>query len=238
MSMRAWGPAGLLATVLLALAVSGCGGGGGGEEGELQVSEIVRRTTEATAAVKSFHFRIEVEHSPPNRPGLTLTFADGDLVVPDKLRAKVAGTLSGFSLRSELVFAGGQHFLKDPLSGKWLKLDVKTNPVPFFDPSIGVLPVITGAKELVRKGSQSVGGVACYRLEGVVRARDVTPILGNKPTRRRVGLELWVGKEDLVVRRIRLLGRISDYEPRSIVRTVEISRLDEPVSIEPQAGAR
>jgi hypothetical protein len=66
----------------------------------------------------------------------------------------------------------------------------------------------------------------------------VTPILGNEPTGRLVDLELWIGKEDSILRRLRLSGPISDDEADDIVRTVEISQFDEPFAIEPPADAR
>jgi len=235
--MRARSGAGLVVAVAVALA--GCGGGGdGGKEGAPPAATIVRSTAAATAAVRSFHFGFEIDNAPPNRPGLNLTFADGDIVVPDRLRARVAGTLSGLSIRSELIFVGDQHYLKDPISGRWRKLDAETSPIAFFDPAKGVLTVIRGARDVELVGSETVGGVDTYHVEGVVEARDVTPILGNEPSGRLVDLELWMGKEDSILRRLRLSGPISDDEADDIVRTVDVSQFDEAFQIEPPADAR
>ena len=227
----------LLVSAGLVIAVSaGCGGGGGGGR-EPSVEEIVRRTAERTAALESFHFRFEIENAPAGKAGLNLTFADGDLVVPNQLRAKVAGTFSGIPLRSELIFFRDQHYLKDPLTGRWRKLDAKTGPVAFFDPAKGVLSVIESAVQLERTGSGRVGGDDTYRLRGFVRDGAVTPILNNKPRGRLVPLELWVGQDDFVIRRIRLKGPIAADESEDIVRTVEVSQFDRPFTIEPPAGA-
>lgn len=230
---------GLLAglAVALALGAGGCGGGGGERAPEPTASEIVRQTIEQTGAQKSFHFQFEIENAPPDRPGLNLTFADGDLVVPDQLHARVAGTLSGISLRSELIFFHDQHYLKDPLTGDWRTLDAETSPIAFFDPARGVLAVVKGAQQLVKSGSEKVDGTDAYRLDGVVRARAITPILGNPPTDLLVDLVLWVGKDDFLLRRIRLLGPVAKDESAEIVRTVEVSRFGEPFTIEPPASA-
>jgi hypothetical protein len=234
--MRARAGGGLVIAAVLTLAA--CGGGGGGDESAPAAAALIRSTADATAGVRSFHFGFEIDNAPPNRPGLNLTFATGDIAVPDKLRAEVAGTLSGISIRSELIFVGDQHYLKDPISGRWRTLDAETSPIAFFDPAKGVLSVIRGARDVELAGSETVGGVDTYRLEGVVEARDVTPILGNEPTGRLVDLELWIGKEDSILRRLRLSGPISDDEADDIVRTVEISQFDEPFAIEPPADAR
>jgi hypothetical protein len=223
--------AGLVAVAL----VTGCGGGT--KTQQLSVAQIVAKTTANTAQVKSFHFVLKVEHPGPSTSGLSLAYANGDVVVPDKLKADIAGTLSGVSLKSALVINGPSAFIKDPFSGKWQRVDVKTSPVAFFDPAKGVLAVIKSSIRVRLAGSATVGGVDCYSLEGKVPARALTAILGNAPSDRLADVELLVGKDDLVLRRIRLTSPIAASEPASIARQVDISKLDEKISIEaPHAG--
>jgi hypothetical protein len=93
--------------------------------------------------------------------------------------------------------------------------------------------VIKSATGITRTGSEKVGGVVSYRLEGKVPVSGVTALLGNPPSGRLVDVELWVGKDDLVLRRIRLEGPVTRGEAASIRRTVTISNLDETVKVEP-----
>ena len=223
--------ASLIAVALLA----GCGGGK--KARQLSVAQIVGQTTAKTAEVKSFHFVLKVEHPAPSTSGLSLTYANGDVIVPDKLRAEVAGTLSGVSLKSSLVIIGATAFAKDPFSGRWQKVDVKTSPVGFLDPAKGVLAVIKGSIRLALTGSATVDGVDCYVLRGKVPARALTAILGNPPSGRLANVALDIGKSDSLLRGIRLSGPIAASEPTNIAREVDVSRFDEKVSIEaPQAA--
>src|SRR5437867_3365172 len=105
--MESHPPCAVLVVAALALTLVGCGGGK--QASELSAKDVLSRTIEKTAAVKSFHFVFSVENSPEGKPGLNLTSARGDLVVPNELDADVAGTLSGFPLKSELVFIRGTH---------------------------------------------------------------------------------------------------------------------------------
>ena len=50
-----------------------------------------------TSAVKTFHLVIDIEHVPPPKSGLGITFVDGDVIVPDRLSGKVGGTFVGIS---------------------------------------------------------------------------------------------------------------------------------------------
>ena len=44
-------------------------------------------------------------------------------------------------------------------------------------------------------------------------------------------MELWIGKDDMLLRRLRLTGPISPDEDAAAVRTVELSEFDEAVQI-------
>lgn len=224
-----------LASLVAVALVAGCGGGK--KARQLSVSQIVAKAAANTAQVKSFHFTLKVEHPAPSTSGLSLTYADGDVVVPDRLKANVAGTLSGVPLKSTLVFIGPTAFIKNPFGGSWQKVPVRTSPVAFFDPAKGVLAVIKGSIRLKLAGSATVDGVDAYDLEGQVPASALTAILGNPPSDRLANVELLVGKDDLLLRRIQLSSRIAPAEPGNIVRRVDVSRFDEKISIEaPQAG--
>jgi len=211
--------------------LAGCGGGGEKEQ-ELSVEEIVPKTRETTSALRSFHFVFNAENAPAAAAGLSLTFAEGDLVVPDRLRADIAGGLSGVQLTSELVIVGEEDFLKDPFRGDWRSFEVGTSPVDFFDPAQGVLAIIEEAQELEQVGFEEVAGADSFHLRGKVTASAITPILGNPPSEKLVAVDLWIGREDFLLRRIRLEGSVYEEDPDDVVRTVELSAFDEPVTIE------
>ena len=218
-------PRAAAALLLLALA-AGCGGSSGPSAQEL-VSESVAKTS----AVKTFHLVIDVEHVPAPSSGLGLTFVDGDVVVPDRLRGRVGGTFLGLSISTELVVVGDEYFLKIPFTGKWRTIDVATLPSAFFDPGQGILAVIEGATDLRRDGSEEVGGVPCYRLAAKVQSDALTPLLNTAAGTELLPIELWIGKDDKLLRRLRLSGPISPDEGEDAVRTVELSAFDEPVQI-------
>jgi hypothetical protein len=222
---------GLLAAVALAV-LAGCGGSDGPS-----AEELVARSVEATAAVGSFHLVVNVENVPPPSGGLGLTFVDGDIVVPDRMAATVGGTFQGIPLSSELVVIGDDHWLKIPFTERWQKVDVGLTVARLLDPADGVLPVLEGATELERAGSEEVDGVDTYRIEGMVRLADVAPLLGVEEGAELVPVELWIGKDDELLRRLRLSGAIAPGEGSDAVRTVELSGFDEPVEITPPTAS-
>ena len=215
-----------IAGLLLALVVAGCGGGKEAPAPPPRV--IVARDVERMASVRSLHFVFKVEHAPSGEPGLTLTFAEGDLAVPDRLRARINGTFTRTPIQSEIVIIGGRSFLKDPLTKAWRPFAEAPNPGVLVK---GVPAVIRSARGLKNAGSEKVGGTDSYRLSGVVRAAVVAPLVGVAAGWRLVPFTIWVGKQDFRLRRVRLEGPVAENEPASIVRTLEMSKFDEDVTI-------
>jgi LppX_LprAFG lipoprotein len=219
----------LLVIGALLVLLPACGGGGG--SARPSADKLVEQTTTATAKVKSFHFVLDVEHAPINPGGLSIGHADGDVRVPGAMQARVAGTLSGIGLKSALVFVGGQYYLQDPFSGKWRTLDANTNPVKFFNPGKGVLAIIKEARDLTVAGSDKIGGTDCWRLSGKVPIRALTYVLGSPPSGKLVPVTIWLGKDDAVLRKVRLAGPVNKGDGPHVARSLVVSRLNERVDI-------
>jgi hypothetical protein len=218
------------AACLLAVVLLGAGCGGGGSDGR-SAGDILLESADKTSAVKTFHVVVNIENVAVPRSGLGLTFVDGDIVVPDKLQAKIGGTFMGLPVNTELVVLGGKPLLKNPFTGKWVAIDIATTPVVFFDPTAGVIAVIRGATAVTDDGSEEVDGIDSHHLKAKVRSEALKPLLATKGGDELVPIELWIGKDDLLLRRLRVSGPAADGDGEDAVRTVELSAFDEPVTI-------
>jgi lipoprotein LprG len=227
-------PAGL-GVALVALAVAGCGGGDGGAEKD--PATVVRESSAATEQVKSFHFNLDVAKVPSSAKGLQLTGAEGDARVPDAVKAEVSGRFAGFPIATSLVATGGKLWIKNPLSGSWQSVDVGTTPAFLLDPRKGVLGVMRAMTELKDDGSEEVDGASTTRVTGKVEAAKVGPLVAASGGTGSVDVTVWIGKDDAILRRIEVSGAVGRGEPADAVRTVELSRFGEPVTVQAPKGA-
>jgi hypothetical protein len=225
----------LASGVLVAVLAAGCGGGGG--EGGPSPEEIMQESIDATGAVESFHLTFDSKGVPASTSGLQLLGAEGDVAVPDRVRADVSGTFAGAPITTQLVAIGEDVWIKNPLTGAWQRVDVGTTPAFLLDPAEGVLGVMRRVEELSDEGLEEVGGVEMRRLHGKVAAADVAPLVAVSPGEGTVEAALWVGEEDRILRRVEVAGAVGADEPDTALRIIEISRLDEPVEVEPPEGA-
>lgn len=221
---------------LVALTFVLAAGCGGGDEGS-SATELVRQSAERTGEVQSFHFALDVQNVPASGAGLQLTGAEGDVAVPDRASADVTGTFAGVPISTQVIAIGDDVWLKDPLSGDWRAVDVSTTPVALLSPSKGVLAVMGGLTEATDEGSEDVDGTVLVRVSGTASAADVAPLVAVSPSEGDVPVTLWIGEDDLILRRIEVRGAVADGEPEDAVRTVDLSRFDEPVTVEPPEGS-
>jgi hypothetical protein len=218
----------LLALVALLVAV-GCGSD---EEGA-PATELVRQSAESTGDVQSFHFALDVQNVETGGSGLQLTGAEGDVAVPDRASADVTGTFSGVPISTQVIAVGDDVWLK--LFGKWQKVDVSTTPAVLLSPSKGVLAAMSGVTEAVDEGTEDLDGTTVVRVSGTAPAGDVAPLVAVSPSDPdlQVPVTLWIGEDDTILRRIEVRGPVAGGEPDDAVRTVDLSRFDEPVTVEP-----
>lgn len=222
-----------VAAALFVLAAAGCGGEGDGAS----AAQIVSESASATEAVRRFHFTLDVRNVPRSGAGLQLTSAEGDVVVPDRARADVAGTFAGVPITSRLVAIGDDVWLKNPLSGAWESIDVSATPIALLDPSRGVLAVMEGIRGPSDEGTEVLDDVTLRKVSGTAAAADVAPLVAVAPSEQEVRVTLWVGEDDRLLRRIEVSGPVAEGEPADVLRVVEVSRFDEPVTIEAPEGA-
>jgi len=228
----------LVALTVLGLMLAACGGDGEDEEtGPLpSVEEILTKAVEGVDKMTTFHFRLEHENGASRIPmDLDLTTAEGDVIVPDRMWAKLEAKAGTQSVRVEVIGVGDDGWITNPFNREWQPLPSGTTITDIFDPTQGIEAVVNALEDAQVTAQEKVGGVDTYRLEGTIDSEmleGAAPIAEPGLT---VGVKVWIGKEDSLIRRIRLEGPIAPDEPEDIVRNLDLSKFDEPVTIEPPA---
>jgi len=161
--------------------------------------------------------------------GLEMTSASGDIVRPSKLKVKV---FAGF-LEAGVITVGEVTFMTNPLTGEWEPLPSEFTAVKLFDPDTGIKAIIDKITSAIKLDEEKVAGVLCYHIKGTLDSGDLSAITcGNAIEGVSIDTEVWIGKEDFLLRRIKLEGQITKDEEPGIVRTLSISNFNQPVTIE------
>ena len=227
-------------TVVAALAAFvalSCGGGDGGEGTPVALppgDEVLADAVAAVDTMQTFHFRLEHENGASRIPlDLDLVTAEGNVVVPDRLWARLEAKAGRQTVRVEVIGVGDEGWITNPFNRQWQPLPSGTTIKDVFDPAQGVKVVADSLMDPQVTGEEEVDGVPSYVLEGTVESdvlEAAAPIAEPGFT---IRVRAWVGKDDSLMRRIDLEGPIAADEPPDIVRKLHISRYNEPVTVTP-----
>lgn len=219
--------------VLLAGLLFACGDDDPSEpvDTDKSATEILRDASEAAADLTSFHFKLTHQNgSTPLPLNLELESAEGDVGVPDKLKADVKADAAGINVSVSIVGIDDETWVTNPFTRNWQRLG-GTNIRDFANPAALVTGLLPDIKEPQIAGRESVDGTSSYKLTGTIDSAVLSDALGIAEPGHTVRVEAWIGVDDSLPRRVKLSGRLTDDEKENVTRQVDLSRFNQPVDI-------
>jgi lipoprotein LprG len=218
-------------SILMAVLVA-CGGSKA-TSATTAAPDVIALSSAEMQTLNSYHFVLDqVGGGTPIGMGVEMKAAEGDIVKPDKLITTITGSFAGMTLEVQVISVGGVMEMTNPLTGKWETPSATFNVLSLFDPNTGVAAILKGLSGVSKLADAQTGGVLCYHLSGSVKSEDLAAITGSSVAGTSIDTEVWIGKDDLFVRQIKLTGQITSSEVKGIVRTLSLSSFNNLITIE------
>ena len=176
--------------------------------------EILSAALEAMQAADAFHADVDASFKIV-QPEASFqmdeeTFGDefpiyykGDIQAPDRTRGKLGISLGFFLLEIDIITIGEDAYITNPETGVWERLFVADTGFP--SPAEFALPPMDPAQyeDLQIVGDDTVDGVATRHISANVRGNYLGSAYDS------LYVEMWVGVEDALVRRLTMAGETS-----------------------------
>lgn len=202
--------------------------------GELPpADDVLMDSAAAVSELSSFHFELTQEDGIiPLPQNLDLESAEGDVALPDRLMAELRAEAQGLNVTVEAIAIGGDTWITNPFTRRWQRLD-GVDLREFADIGALLPSLIPAIQDPQLRRETTLDGITTYEIEGSVDTAQLQEALPFSLPNREVTAELWIGVEDSLPRRVRIIGQLISGEPEGVVRQVDLSRFDEPVEINP-----
>ena len=222
-----------------ALAAVSCGGPEPTPTPSITAEDVRDRGAETLRNLSTVHFLVTHEVGGTDIGfSSTLTEAEGDGVFPDKAEfvAKATSALFGnAALELDIVQYGETTHLRDRISMVWQALPAGTLAIDFTNINGSIADALSSLGGLDLTDGGSVDGAPVHMLTGTTPSTSMRGLVPGAPEGETLHMEVWIGRDDYLVRKVRLTGRLVEADTPDIVRVLELSRFDEPVTIEPPA---
>jgi len=228
--------------ISIAILLSGCNGSRAPsptptESLALTATEIVYMCAEKMETVDSVHFKLtQVGGTTPIGIGLDVSEAAGDIVRPDKVKGEITTIMIGLPVIVKYITVGNITLIANPMTGEWEPFPGVFSAAGIFDPDIGIAGILRSMTNLSRLEDGKAAGFACFHIRGNVTSDDLRPITRLFTPSYLEGIdmaaEIWLDREDFLLRQIRLEGQITVNEKPGIIRTITISDYNKSVEIE------
>src|SRR5690606_3903550 len=134
------------------------------------------------------------------------------------------------NIRTGIVALPGEGYLQNPLTGRWERQDA-IDVSSLFDPATGVTGLMRSATGVEVVGREGASGVDSYVVEAQVDSGNLQVFVGNATPGNAVTARVWIGVDDLLVRKLEVRGAIARDDAENILRRITLSEFDEVVEI-------
>ena len=183
--------------------------------------------------VSSFHVVLQV-----NNPGkasssqVEIRSANGDVVMPDKVKAQATVVLSGQAVSVDLVSIGDTQYITDPITGQWRVIKGLLDPRTLTNPNTGIISLLNKVQKLTQPTDDSVGGVPCWRVSGLLDAKYLAFFTGGgAPAGTMLQTTACVGKADALLYQVKVTGQAAPGDTPDTTYLFNISKYNENITI-------
>ena len=220
-----------LSLLLPVIALAGCSK----KQEQVDPKQTLDQSAAAMKALKSFHVTYDVQRpsSAKPLPGLDIVGITGDVAGEGEMKATIDVLQDGVPIKLEFVASGPLQYLQNPTTNKWQSFPAAFSPVGQLNLNAGAIDVLERIANPTYVGKEDVGGTPTYHFKGSVKGEDIAKIVAALSATGTYNGDIWIGVDDHLVRRIRVEGAVAQGEDPKTVRTVELSKFNEPVTITP-----
>ena len=217
--------------LVLLLLLTACGGSSNSSSNS-KVPDAHQLITKAQAAIQkvtSYHFNLKAVNIGTSA-ALPISSADGDIQVPDKLKANATALFAGNSVQVVLIAIGGKQYID--VFGIWQTTTGLLDPRALSDPQTGVAAILGHIQNPSMPTDSSVGGRSCWYIKGKLDPSYLAGITGGgAPTGELDDVSACIGKSDNLPYQIIINGIASAGDTAKTVRTFTLSKFGEQLTI-------
>ncbi len=195
--------------------------------------QLLAAVHKSFSSVSAFHVVMRVQNAGSTAGSqFQIRNADGDVVLPDKIKAQATVILSGQAVTVNLISIGDTQFITDPVTGQWRVIKGALDPRTLTNPNTGIISVVSQLQNANTPTDDTINGIPCWRITGKLEAKTLAFITGGGvPANSVLQTSECIGKNDSLLYQVIVTGQAAaSYTPQTTL-TFLLSNYNEHVII-------
>ena len=183
--------------------------------------------------VSSFHVIMKVDNlGTTSGSQIQIRSADGDVIMPDKVKAQANVLFSGQPVTVKLISIGNIQYLTDPITGQWRVVKGVLNASTLTNPDTGIISLTSKLQNVTGPTDDIVNGVPCWRVNGSLGAKYLAFLTGGGvPAGSMLQTSVCVGQSDGLPYQLSVVGQAAKSDTSQTSRIFNISGYNEHITI-------
>jgi LppX_LprAFG lipoprotein len=184
-------------------------------------------------SVSSFHVNMKVDNlGTTSGSQIQIRSADGDVLMPDKVKAQANVLFSGQPVVVKLISIGNLQYLTDPITGQWRVVKGILNASALSNPDTGIISLSKKLQSVTGPTDEAVNGIPCWRVNGSLDAKYLAFLTGGGvPAGTMLQTSVCVGQSDGLPYQLSVMGQAAKSDTSQTSRTFNISDYNEHTTI-------
>lgn len=183
--------------------------------------------------VNAFHVLLRVQNpGSVTQSQVQIRAANGDVIMPDKVKAQATVIMSGQSVTVNLISVGDNQFITDPITGQWRVIKGVLDPRVLTNPDTGIISLVSKVQQVSQPTSAIVNAVPCWHVSGELDAKYLAFFTGGGiPAGTLLQTSVCIGKLDSLPYQLSVTGMAGTGDTAQTTRTFDLSNYNENISI-------
>ena len=184
-------------------------------------------------SVNSFHVTMKVANlGTTSGSQIQIRSADGDVIMPDKVKAQANVLFSGQPVTVKIISIGNSQYLTDPITGQWRVVKGILNASTLTNPDTGIISLSSKLQNVSGPTDDVINGIPCWRVNGLLDAKYLAFFTGGGvPAGTKLQTSVCAGKSDGLPYQLSVVGQAAKSDTSQTSRTFNISGYNEHTTI-------
>ena len=204
-------------------------------ESAINADLVLLQAVEQLIGLESASFSLShLKGSTVLMPGVLMTKISGEVSIPDRSRVTVEAQIEFPKSYVEIDIVRIQEtaYMTSIFGGDWNQIPAESLPFNLSGLGLTMAEIVDAIQKPKILDEERLNGINTLRIGGMINSKDLVKLVPGAEGDVRVDLKLWINREDGLLQRAQIAGRVVPTDDVGTIRDLILKNINQPVVID------